>query len=87
MLPNLDSPFVSFRLTEEEEKIGSTFSPEQRAFIQNEVSVYAAAKLALTYDAQNPLSFAQQEAELQGKIGVLQYLLSLNPPVTIRSEN
>lgn len=87
MIPNFESSFFSFKLTEQEIAAGSSYSTEQRAFIQNLISEAAEEKVALTYDPHNPLRFTQQEAELQGKIGILKYMLSLNPPVVHNSES
>lgn len=79
---NTGSSFVSYILTEGELKAGSHFSVEQKAVIQNLISDIAEEKVALTYDPNNPLKFTQAEAELQGKIGILKYLLSLESTFT-----
>jgi hypothetical protein len=65
----------TYSLTEPEERAGSVFSQEQIYVIQNLLANCAAEKIALTFDPTNPQLFIQQEAELQGKIGVLRYLL------------
>jgi len=77
MLHNTNSSFISYILTVGEQEAGSHFSPEQRAVIQNLIADAAEEKVALTYDPTNPLKFTQAEAELQGKIGILKYLLEL----------
>lgn len=87
MIMNAESSFVSYQLTEEEFNDGSAFTVTQRAVLQNLLSEAAEEKVALTFDPKNPEGFVQQEAELQGKIGILKYLLSLNPPVVHNSES
>jgi hypothetical protein len=77
MIINTNSSFVSYQLTPGELEAGSHFSPEQRAVIQNLIAETAEEKVSLTYDPSNPLKFTQAEAELQGKIGILKYLLEL----------
>lgn len=79
---NTDSSFVSYILTAGEIEAGSHFSTEQRAVIQNLIAETAEEKVSLTFDPNNPLKFTQAEAELQGKIGILKYLLSLETTLT-----
>jgi hypothetical protein len=69
--------FTSYTLNAAEYKAGSSFSSEQRAILQNLLSEAAIEKVNLTFDPTNPMKFTQAEAELQGKIGILQYLLDL----------
>ena len=81
MITNPDSSFLSYSLTQQEIVEGSTFNSAQRAVIQNLIAESAEEKVALKYDPQNPMSFVQAEAELQGKIGILKYLLSLEASI------
>lgn len=81
MLPSLTSTFIKYNLSETERKAGSVFSTEQRAVIQNIIADTAEEKIALTYDPNQPLQFAQREAELTGQIGILKYLLELENEV------
>lgn len=74
-----DSQFVEWEFSEEELKTLPGFSFEQKQFLQNELATAVSEKVALTFDPEHPQQFLQQEAELQGKIGLLKYLLSLNP--------
>lgn len=76
MTPNTNSPFQSWELTLEERAIGYTLSPEQQAVIQNDIAISAIQKLQLKYDPSNPQEFLQKEAELQGTILTLQYMLA-----------
>lgn len=81
MTPSTNSSFIKYILTEAERKAGSVYSTEQRAVIQNLIADIAEEKVALTYDPDNPLQFAQREAELTGQIGILKYLLELDNEV------
>ena len=81
MSPNLGSSFISYNLTGKDLESAYAFSTEQRALLQNLLAEAAEEKIALTFDPLNPQGFVQQEAELQGKIGILRYILSLSPSV------
>ena len=74
-----DSQFIEYEFSEEELKNLPGFSTEQRQFLQNELAAAVSEKVALTFDPEHPLRFTQTEAEIQGKMNVLRYLLSLNP--------
>ena len=74
-----DSQFIEFEFSEEELKVLPGFTFEQRQFLQSELAAAVSEKVALTYDPEHPQRFMQQEAEVQGKMNVLRYLLSLNP--------
>lgn len=71
------SSFIKYELTAEEFITGTHLSLETRAVVQNLIADYAEEMITLTYDPSNPQRFLQAEAELQGKIGILKYLLSL----------
>lgn len=73
LVPN---SFSQWHLTLEEEPFAYKFNDLNHKAIQNEIALAAQEKLALVFTPENPLQFAQQEAELAGKIGILQYLLS-----------
>lgn len=66
-----------FELTPDELQAGSHFNPEQKAVLQNLIADCAEEKISLKFDPSKPHEFQQAEAELQGKIGILKYLLSL----------
>jgi hypothetical protein len=76
MQPNHNSLFATWELTIEEQAAGETLQPEQIAVIQNDIAEAAAQKVGLKYDPTNSLQFLQKEAELAGRILILQYLLS-----------
>jgi hypothetical protein len=67
--------FTSFNFTKEELAEAYKFTPLNRMALQQEISICAEEKIALKFDPNDPVRFAQQEAELTGKIGILQYLL------------
>lgn len=72
----VNSSFTRYEFSDEELFQAFAFSPLTRMAIQNEIAIAAEEKIALKFDPSNPLAFAQQEAELAGKIGILQFLLA-----------
>ena len=73
---NPQNLFQSWALTKEEEVIGAVLTTLQKQLIQNQIAEAAQEKVGLTFDPLNPQKFIQQEAELQGRIRALQYLIS-----------
>lgn len=71
---------VKFYNTEEMEQ-ASILSENQKLWVQYNISKYATEKLALRFDPQNPQNFVQREAELQGSINVLLYLIDSSDAV------
>ena len=86
MATQIPNKFSEYSLTPEEQAVACQFSTLQRYFIQNEIAIAANEKISLTFDPQNPLRFAQQEAELAGKIGILEYLLAAHNSAPTTSE-
>lgn len=76
MAEQLPNRFTQWALTPLEQKIAYQFNDLQTKVIQNHIAEAAHLKLALTYDPTNPTLFAQQEAEYQGQIEILEYLLA-----------
>lgn len=72
LIPNR---FSSWELDSQEKLQASMLTDLQTKHIQNLICVAALEKSSLTFDPQNPLQFTQKEAELQGQIGILEYLL------------
>lgn len=70
------SPFISYILTEEEQRQGSILNSYQKQVIQNLLAQYATDKMILKYDTKDPMQSIQTEAILMGQIGVLQHLLA-----------
>lgn len=81
--------FTSWKLTFEEYKAGKTFNNLQMYVIQNLIAEAALEKVSLTFDPANPSAFIQREAELQGQISILQYLIadSLHPEENTEIQN
>jgi hypothetical protein len=78
--PNLDSPFISWELSPPEILQGTILTSLQVQVIQNRIALLAIEKLNFTFDPANLQRSFQEEAELQGKLRILQNLL-------IESEN
>jgi len=76
--PNLSTSFVSYVMSQDEISIGSVLTTLQKQCIQNQICSLAEQKLALKYSPENPMLFLQQEAELQGQLNALKYLIILS---------
>lgn len=87
MAHQIPSTFTRYSLTQEEQNSGQTLTTTNLQVIQNLICDAAEARLALTYDAANSVKWAQQEAELQGQIGILKLLVEMSqvssPSITI----
>ena len=77
----LANEFSSYTLTVAEEELGQQFNIYQEYVLRNKFSALAMEKLSLTYDPDNPQKFLQREAELQGQIGILRWLLASSDAV------
>jgi hypothetical protein len=77
-IANPTSSFHSWILTPKETLIGSVFSLLQKQVLQNQICSMAEERISLRYDPTNPSIFIQRDAELQGQIGILKYLISLS---------
>lgn len=69
------SKFVKFPLSDKDVMLGQQLTTLNRQVIHNLRTDLAEEKLALKFTPNDVLSFAQQEAELQGKILILSYIL------------
>lgn len=76
--PNLSTSFVSYVMSQDEVSIGSVLTTLQKQCIQNQICSLAEQKLALKYSPENAMLFLQQEAELQGQLNALKYLIILS---------
>lgn len=76
--PEINSVFTRYDLSPEDMIMGQALSLLQEQVIQNLISSYAEDKVNLTYDTTNPHAFIQKEAELQGQLLLLQYILELS---------
>ena len=87
LIPN---SFTSYYLTPQEQLQGSIFNTIQLQVLHNHLADYAEQKMALKYDPEHPLLFLQDEADLAGKIEIINYLIeasqasldALNPTLT-----
>ena len=68
--------FTSWQFSDEEQSLAYHLNDLQIKALQNEIAILAERKIALKFDPTNPIEFAQQEAEIAGAIGTLQYLIS-----------
>lgn len=75
MATQIINMFSQFALTDAEQVAGELLSVTQVQVIRNLLAGEAHKRLALTFDPNNPLLFAQAEAEIQGAIGAYTYLL------------
>ena len=71
----VSNEFTSYDFTPEEMTSAMILNDLQRQYFQTLYSQYATERLAIHFDATDPVRFAQQEAELAGKMGVLRQLL------------
>ena len=72
----IPSKFTKYNLTHDELLSGKILTDTQRMVISNLLADIASEKLTLKYDPLNPYLFVQQEAELQGQLGILDLLLT-----------
>lgn len=82
----ISSSFTRWKLTPEEQLSGSQLSSLQVAVIQNQICDLAEERISLQFDQANPSAFMQRDAELQGQIGILKYLLALNEDVRVQPD-
>ena len=57
------------------EDLGKVFSYENELYLEQEIETYKDMFLDCLYDEKEPVRFAQNQAELKGKIMLLQGLL------------
>lgn len=70
------NPYQAWILSPEEQLQARVLTSLQKQFIQNERVALLSRKANLRLDPEHPLPFIQEEAELQGQIGILGYLLA-----------
>jgi len=75
MIPQ-NSVFQNFHLTPEEQRQSCLFTALNKAYLHNLRTGCALERLDITFDPANPLRFSQQEAELQGRIGIINTILA-----------
>jgi hypothetical protein len=70
--------FTSWNLTPVEEREGSLLTITQKQCIQNLISSIAEEKIAALFDPNNVQLSMAQDADLTGKINILNHLLDLS---------
>lgn len=70
--------FVTYALSPTEKNIGSTYNIYQLAMLQNRRAEIALALLNVKFDPEHPIAFAQEKAELQGQMGILDWQFELH---------
>lgn len=71
----ITNAFTQYELSEQEQLTGSTFSTTQKQFIQSQIALVAASRLALVPDPNNYPAFIQTESHYKGQMDAYQYLL------------
>jgi hypothetical protein len=77
-IPNHQSSFHSWLLTPQERTNGTILTTLQKQCIQNHICNLAEERISLPFTPNDPLTFQQRDAELQGQIGILKYLITLS---------
>lgn len=72
------NPFQAWVLSGEETLQGQILTSLQKQVIQNERAALANRRISLKFDPEHPLKFQQEDAELQGQIDILSYLLEMS---------
>lgn len=72
----IPSKFCTWELSEREAIEGQILSHTQKCVIQNHIAALAKEKIELTYPLEDTPKYWQREAELQGQITFLDFLLS-----------
>lgn len=74
----IETPFSAYSFTDDELREVTSISGLQKMFFQTTLASCATDKIALEFDADHPLRFAQQEAYLKGQIDIINYFLGLS---------
>lgn len=82
MAQQLNTSFTRFELSSQEQIHGQILTPLNCLVIQNLLAQNAEEKMKLKFDPEKPSVFIQREAELQGTIGILQFLLDSSEEAT-----
>lgn len=69
------STFAAFEQSEHEVLAGSSFTTDNKQFLQNLICLTAESIIALEPDPNNYPAFIQQEAFLKGQLSAYKYLL------------
>jgi hypothetical protein len=86
MVTQVINSFTQYELTEDEMDEAVLLSPLLRMYLQTRMAILAQEKLNAKFDANNPVRFAQLEAELTGKISIIDELLEASSLVYERKK-
>lgn len=75
MAYHIPNSFSTYKLTAEEETIGTMLSPEQTYVLQNKIAEISEQILALEFDVTLPMKFTQDEAFLKGQLSFARFML------------
>lgn len=73
----LITPFTAFKFTEEELGKARKLTIEHEAYYQTLLADAAAEKIAIEFDPEHPVLFAQREAYLRGQMDILNMILGM----------
>ena len=85
MIP-LNNHFTQYELTPEEQIMGYSLSPEQKAVIQNDIADCAMKRACITHDLSNPAKSILEDAALKGQVTILQYMLSRADAISVNNQ-
>ena len=77
-IDTVNSSFIRYVLTDDELTVGSIFTTLHKQCIQNQIAEAAEQRINIRLDPVNPLLSLQEDAELQGRILALKYLIQLS---------
>lgn len=69
------SAFTKYEFTAEEVISASLLHEEQKRWYQTQLAILAERRINIIPDANNYISYIQEEAEVKGQMNALQYLL------------
>jgi hypothetical protein len=85
MTPIIDE-YTDYEFTEAELKEARIFTPLQKAYISSEIARACREKMELKVDVNNIMAFVQAEAELQGNINSLKFLITTDVPAPTKAD-
>lgn len=74
-MKQVTSAFTQYEFTESEMEELLQLPPMLEMYLQTRMAMIAQEKLYAKFDPQNPMAYAQLEAELAGKLSILDELL------------
>lgn len=77
--------FASYKLSEEELAVGSSYNHLQLAVLQNRRAQLAQDLLALDFDPEHALKFTQDQAFLKGQLAFADWQIALANEIAIKT--